>query len=75
MKPRHKDERPKKGIPSNLKTPEQLAKYVETMVCSFWDWPGNRGMSNAELVYKVALEALHRMQAITRDDNPGGPRE
>jgi len=45
-------------------TPEALARHVEAMVCSFLGWPGNRGMSDAELIYRVALGALRRMRDL-----------
>lgn len=45
------------------KTPEELARYVEAMVCSFWDWPSeiDAGRSHAELVFTIALGALRQM--------------
>ena len=45
-------------------TPEALARHVESMVCSFLGWPGNCGVSDAELIYRVALGALRRMRDL-----------
>ena len=58
--------------PSDAKSPEALARHVEAMVCSFWNWPGNMDMCNAELVYTVALGALRKMQSVIEEQR--GPQ-
>jgi hypothetical protein len=59
----------------NLKTPEELARHVEAMVCSFLGWPGNRGRSDAEIVYTTALGALRRMQELaSKPAEPAKPK-
>ncbi len=49
--------------PADAMTPEALARHVETVVCSFIGWDGN-DVSDAELVYRVALRAIRRMQKL-----------
>jgi hypothetical protein len=54
--------------PEGATTPEELAHHIESMVCAFWSWPGNREKSNAEIVYTIALGALRKMEETTEDE-------
>lgn len=55
--------------PESARTPEEIANHVTSMVCSFGVWPGTK-VSQAELLYTVALGALRRMQEISRSPAP-----